>query len=140
MRISDWSSDVCSSDLGFCVIGLVGGVGIAIDTSVAYNVKSRLSAAVDAAALAGARAFASPTRDADIEKFFEANFPAGYMGSVLEPLGIASDPEARTVTVTANATIPTFFMRVLGRSEEHTSELQSLMRNSSAVCCLKKKH
>src|SRR3546814_15155592 len=36
------------------------------------------------------------------------------MGSVLEPLGIASDPEPRTVTVTANATIPTFFMRVLG--------------------------
>src|SRR3546814_8955140 len=26
-----------------------------------------------------------------------------------------------------------------GRSEEHTSELQSLMRNSSAVFCLKKK-
>src|SRR3546814_10052930 len=28
---------------------------------------------------------------------------------------------------------------VLGRSEEHTSELQSLMRNSYAVFCLKKK-
>src|SRR3546814_9967524 len=27
----------------------------------------------------------------------------------------------------------------LGRSEEHTSELQSLMRSSSAVFCLKKK-
>src|SRR3546814_5072617 len=27
----------------------------------------------------------------------------------------------------------------VGRSEEHTSELQSLMRNSYAVCCLKKK-
>src|SRR3546814_5698355 len=27
-----------------------------------------------------------------------------------------------------------------GRSEEHTSELQSLMRISSAVLCLKKKH
>src|SRR3546814_6402170 len=26
-----------------------------------------------------------------------------------------------------------------GRSEEHTSELQSLMRISNAVCCLKKK-
>src|SRR3546814_3424288 len=26
------------------------------------------------------------------------------------------------------------------RSEEHTSELQSLMRTSYAVCCLKKKH
>src|SRR3546814_5998995 len=28
--------------------------------------------------------------------------------------------------------------RVVGRSEEHTSELQSLMRNSYAVFCLKK--
>src|SRR3546814_6535819 len=29
---------------------------------------------------------------------------------------------------------------VLARSEEHTSELQSLMRNSYAVFCLKKKY
>src|SRR3546814_2005190 len=29
--------------------------------------------------------------------------------------------------------------RLSGRSEEHTSELQSLMRISYAVCCLKKK-
>src|SRR3546814_6827941 len=29
--------------------------------------------------------------------------------------------------------------RKLGRSEEHTSELKSLMRNSYAVLCLKKK-
>src|SRR3546814_6205808 len=29
---------------------------------------------------------------------------------------------------------------LLGRSEEHTSELQSLMRNSYAVFCLKKKN
>src|SRR3546814_9655491 len=31
------------------------------------------------------------------------------------------------------------FGRPLARSEEHTSELQSLMRISYAVCCLKKK-
>src|SRR3546814_10062725 len=30
-------------------------------------------------------------------------------------------------------------VQVLNRSEEHTSELQSLMRNSYAVFCLKKK-
>src|SRR3546814_9753716 len=30
--------------------------------------------------------------------------------------------------------------RLAGRSEEHTSELQSLMRNSYAVFCLKKKN
>ncbi|MGF1629620.1 MAG: pilus assembly protein TadG-related protein [Kiloniellaceae bacterium] len=99
---------------GFCAIGLVGGVGIAIDTSVAYNVKSRLGAAVDAAALAGARAFANPNRDADIANFFDANFPDDYMRSVLQPLEIVEDNENRTITVTARATIPTFFMSVLG--------------------------
>src|SRR3546814_3569617 len=31
-------------------------------------------------------------------------------------------------------------LRYKTRSEEHTSELQSLMRNSYAVFCLKKKH
>jgi Flp pilus assembly protein TadG len=100
--------------LGLSAIGLVGGVGIAIDTSVAYNVRSQLAAAVDSAALAGARAFASPNRDADIANFFAANFQDGYMGSILQPLEIAADNEARTVTVTARATIPTFFMSVLG--------------------------
>src|SRR3546814_5968656 len=30
-------------------------------------------------------------------------------------------------------------LAIVGRSEEHTSELQSLMRNSYAVFCLKKK-
>ena len=32
-----------------------------------------------------------------------------------------------------------FSVRILARSEEHTSELQSLMRISYAVFCLKKK-
>src|SRR3546814_3387201 len=35
-------------------------------------------------------------------------------------------------------TVPALF--ILGRSEEHTSELQSLMRISYAVFCLKKKN
>src|SRR3546814_17020839 len=40
----------------------------------------------------------------------------------------------------ATVTATSFFIEgVAGRSEEHTSELQSLMRNSYAVFCLKKK-
>ncbi|WP_193370904.1 pilus assembly protein TadG-related protein [Pelagibius marinus] len=100
--------------VGFCAIAIFGGVGIAVDTSIAYNVKSQLAAAVDAAALAGARAFASPNRNTDIQNFFDANFQEGYMGSVLQPLQIVPNDESRTITVTARATIPTFFMSVLG--------------------------
>src|SRR3546814_7459607 len=36
--------------------------------------------------------------------------------------------------------IPSTDIRQVKRSEEHTSELQSLMRNSYAVFCLKKKN
>src|SRR3546814_7827124 len=35
---------------------------------------------------------------------------------------------------------PAVIMKLITRSEEHTSELQSLMRISYAVFCLKKKH
>ena len=99
----------------FSVIAIFGTVGIAVDTSIAYNVRAQLASAVDAAALAGARAFASPNRDTDIQNFFAANFQAGYMGSVLQPLEIVPDNQSRTITVTARATIPTFFMGVLGQ-------------------------
>src|SRR3546814_2563369 len=45
--------------------------------------------------------------------------------------------EALSLPSSCSATIRTLDM---GRSEEHTSELQSLMRNSYAVFCLKKKN
>src|SRR3546814_2493772 len=46
-------------------------------------------------------------------------------------------PVRRLVTLTVQD-LSEFWVRLV-RSEEHTSELQSLMRNSYAVFCLKKK-
>src|SRR3546814_7249959 len=51
-------------------------------------------------------------------------------------------PVAMLLNLTHGATIElflTFLHLYTDRSEEHTSELQSLMRNSYAVFCLKKK-
>src|SRR3546814_1170634 len=45
----------------------------------------------------------------------------------------------RFVAAYPGALPPDAFERLLDRSEEHTSELQSLMRSSYAVFCLKKK-
>src|SRR3546814_5560246 len=47
--------------------------------------------------------------------------------------GLASEPRLGIARADAGTVIS-------ARSEENTSELQSLMRNSSAVFCLKKKH
>src|SRR3546814_6055503 len=95
MRISDWSSDVCSSDLKFLLL----------PTALVETDESRL---VPSGIFAQA---------ADCNHRVEH----GHVGAERDRgrfLGRADDPH---------------------RSEEHTSELQSLMRISYAVFCLKKK-
>src|SRR3546814_6936792 len=48
-------------------------------------------------------------------------------------------PRGRAAARAVGETTAAEALEALGRSEEHTSELQSLMRNSYAVFCLKKK-
>src|SRR3546814_3173609 len=97
MRISDWSSDVCSSDL----------------CSYASDTAQKIGYTYD-----------------DLDRVTHKNLP----GSELD-IDYAYDNLGRLTAAnqTSGANDLTF------RSEEHTSELQSLMRISYAVFCLKKK-
>src|SRR3546814_6286619 len=73
-------------------------------------------------------------------------YVAGALGPTNRTASISpdvNDPGARNVTydqlVTAYLEQANGLVDGGARSEEHTAELQSLMRNSSAVFCLKKK-
>src|SRR3546814_7859576 len=104
MRISDWSSDVCSSDLLLERHRVV--VVHVVDTDDRLAARHERFGYRSADKACGARhQHCRITADHDVSK------PAACLGS-----------GDRTV-----------------RSEEHTSELQSLMRISYAVFCLKKK-
>src|SRR3546814_1803986 len=96
MRISDWSSDVCSSDL----IAYVG---------------------CDADCMSGVFNFPNEAGD---------DRDARFLSQLLRFNLVAH--RCNGVGRRANKDNPV-------RSEEHTSELQSLMRISYAVFCLKKK-
>src|SRR3546814_10273876 len=109
MRISDWSSDVCSSDLVRPVAQTVVRVEV-------VNPRPALGLPISIAADRGAPI--AIERDGVFSA--EIDGPAGRVGQFI----------ARQIGVEACAAI---------RSEEHTSELQSLMRISYAVFCLKKK-
>src|SRR3546814_2702445 len=102
MRISDWSSDVCSSDLP------------PVDSSAGGFIAQGYDAALD-----------------------ELRSTAGDGRRAIAAL------EARYRETTSIQALKIRHNNVLGfhieRSEEHTSELQSLMRISYAVFCLKKK-
>ena len=106
---------------------LIGIAGLSIDTGRAYGVKARLNAAVDAAAIAGARALVTGADDgtrvsnasAAATRFFHANYPDGFqMSTVTEPVITAvrdAATNAWTVTVSSQANMPTTFMQVLGQ-------------------------
>src|SRR3546814_7363849 len=113
MRISDWSSDVCSSDL--------------FAAAEAQNVVFRVEPADHAreADRAGERGSKRATRDAEAREGAEAEDQHGVEDDV------EHDREDHETQGRHG---------VAGRSEEHTSELQSLMRISYAVFCLKKKN
>src|SRR3546814_3042692 len=103
MRISDWSSDVCSSDLGVGQAdhaqgGLVAGLHRGLHV-------------VGEALLEGHR-----------------NLRGANVGRAAGLKPLLQDKQASGVTLQRQ------------RSEEHTSELQSLMRISYAVFCLNKKN
>jgi Flp pilus assembly protein TadG len=102
--------------VGLVIMPLFAVVGLAIDGGRGYLLKSKLSYAIDAAGLAGGRAFETDLREQDIAMFFEANFPPGYMGAVLAPGHplVTFDDEENTITIEATATIPTRFMSVAG--------------------------
>src|SRR3546814_6289373 len=107
MRISDWSSDVCSSDLSDNIFLL--GFRTPEENRMLDNAE-------------GMRAAEELTRA--ISSLDEAVFASIY----------TDDAEIWHNNTNAIQT------KTENRSEEHTSELQSLMRISYAVFCLQKKN
>src|SRR3546814_7403997 len=139
MRISDWSSDVCSSDLGTFIIAFGDGLGVdhrlgahvvGAGDELGHALRPEHRGALGAHLVE----FGEPTLiaatacgDATFEPVrFELQFGvelvggAGFLG--IDRLG----PRLEAAVADLAA-----------RSEEHTSDLQSLMRISYAVFCLK---
>jgi len=104
---------------------IVPVAGLAVDGGIAYVLKTRLSSATDAAALAAARSLNVGLTLAEQEAeararaldFFEANFKEGSYGTRnLSVTAAVAETEAKTrsVTVTAAFDAPQYFMRLLG--------------------------
>src|SRR3546814_4937779 len=115
MRISDWSSDVCSSDL---VLEALRLLGLDETAAAAAGISLYKIGCIWPLEPEGARAFVDGHEMLLVieekKSFIEAQLAELLFNIAGRPL-------------------------LTGRSEEHTSELQSLMRSSYAVFCLKKK-
>src|SRR3546814_1150328 len=113
MRISDWSSDVCSSDLGYCQLLRLPAlaVGVARGDSLVF--------------FKGVGTMGSP-KDEPITA--DHAFPVAEVAETFTAIVLKQMEKEGKLSLEDHL-----------RSEEHTSELQSLMRNPYAVFCLTKK-
>src|SRR3546814_5812126 len=137
LRISDWSSDVCSSDLRARPHRLAQPVeaGAGGAELVPLRVPQRQHGDVDVGG--GATVAEQPGSSVREGRFDRA--PRLVQGRHRQGLHRLVVGVAHPVVVRVVITDVGGIDRGGTRSEEHTSELQSLMRISYAVFCLKKK-
>src|SRR3546814_4273406 len=120
MRISDWSSDVCSSDLPS---------SLSSNRNPAISGFPALSRSTRIMMRSGTESSAPMVPQTHPQKLSASRISNGLI--------VSRRPTSRGVMkLASSAWIP---RNANARSEEHTSELQSLMRISYAVFCLKKK-
>src|SRR3546814_9203848 len=119
MRISDWSSDVCSSDLP---------VQLHLDRLLAEAGESGPTAL--------------PNVDPDLAELIASLSEKERRLLRFLANGLSNKDLSDRLSVSTNTVqwhLRNIFEKLQIRPEEHTSELQSLLRISYAVFCLKKK-
>src|SRR3546814_1998578 len=120
MRISDWSSDVCSSDL----LVLLGQRKVQVEPRFGVAAGRGQQSPQGFDVVRGSR-LAAQLRQRQVCFPLRRIEPQALAVFALGAVEVAGESQQRG--------------EVEARSEEHTSELQSLMRISYAVFCLKKK-
>jgi len=100
-------------------------VGLAIDGTRLYIVQSKLSAAVDGAALGAGRLLGTNANTKEIaQEFLNVNFPANYWQSTPAQANIQFDDGStpgpnlgvQTISIYATTTLPLTFARMLGQT------------------------
>jgi len=112
----------------------IATVGLAVDVGTLYMIKGRMSAALDAAALAAGRSVnlansiqaAQTAATNTATAFFNANFPSGYMGTTGSPTvnaNLTQETDANgnyngvlDIAVNAQVGSPTYFMNIFNIS------------------------
>src|SRR3546814_5797544 len=122
MRISDWSSDVCSSDLENKV-----------DQKGRVSVPAAFRTALAGLSYQGIVAF--PSHRADAVEGCGIDILEQLNARVQEIALFSETYDDLSITIFSDSQQLPF-----DRSEEHTAELRALMRISYAVFCLKKKN
>src|SRR3546814_8567609 len=137
MRISDWSSDVCSSDLRVNALTYKDRKSEKSETVELEGVFVQIGLLPNSEWLKDSVKL-SPRGEIEVDARGQTSVPGVFAAG-----DVTTVPYKQIVIAMgegSKAALSAFDHLIRTRSEEHTSELQSLMRISYAVFCLKKKN
>ncbi|MBV8938600.1 MAG: VWA domain-containing protein, partial [Alphaproteobacteria bacterium] len=119
--------------VGMSLVALVGLSGMAVDMGRVQMVQSKLSSSLDAAGLAAGATVNTATVSTEVNKYFNANYPAGYLGSTVTAVNSTVSSDNMTISLSATATVPTTFMRVVGITTVTVTANSQITRSSKGM-------
>lgn len=119
--------------IGFTLVVLIAATGIAIDTGRGQLVHAKLSNSLDAAGLAAGATISTVDVQSVAKKYLKANFPVGYMGATVTNVTATANDDGSIINLSATASVPTTFMRVMGHQTMVVSATSEITRASKGL-------
>lgn len=127
------TSGIAAMFVALALMPLLAATGLAVDSSLGYLLKSRLSKSLDTAGLAAGRVALNDDADEVAQQYFDANFGAQSGSIAIPPITFSLDPTRQFVTLTAEATAPTVFMRIFGHETMTVNARTVIQRQTTGM-------
>lgn len=119
--------------LAMAIVPMFGAVGLAVDSSIGYLLRSRMSKSLDAAALAAGRLALNDDAESVAREFFDANFESGGGSVSITDFSFELNEDREFITMTATGEVPTIFMRVFGRDMMEVTSRTVIQRQTKGM-------
>lgn len=132
-RLGQDSRGAVAVIVGFGILVLVGAVGVAVDVGRGQMAQTKLQNALDAAGLAAGASINSSDMTAEVTKYMNVNFAQGTMGATIVNVNPVLSADSKLLTVTADATMPTSFMKIFGHTTMQLHAETEVTRSSKGM-------
>lgn len=119
--------------LALSIVPMFGAVGLAVDSSIGYLLRSRMSKSLDAAALAAGRLALNDDAESVAREFFDANFESAGGSVEITDFSFELNEDREFITMTATGEVPTIFMRVFGRDMMEVTSRTVIQRQTKGM-------
>jgi len=124
--------------IAMLAIPVFGAIGLSVDLARAYVLKSKLNTALDAAGLAAGRNIFADDAEifADAQKYFDANFPNGFMGTeriTMNGETVTWNDTREAIALNVAVEMNTTFMNILGQDSLTVGAVTEINRENRGL-------